>query len=176
MVVASPSAVRPARAEDADAIGRIHVVSWQAAYADALPAAFLEGLAIADRQHTWRQRLAAKDRAVRDLVVIDGGVVAGFACVGASRDDDVAVGTGELWCLYLDPAKWGRGLGRQLHDQALATLRQDGYVRASLWVLDSNDRARHFYERAGWVVDGATKVDSISGSPPLTEVRYTLAF
>lgn len=168
----SSTVIRAARADDADRIGRIHVVSWQEAYADALPGSFLQGLSISERQQRWRQRLTAPDWPVRALVVARDGIVAGFACVGESRDDTAVAGTGELQSIYLDPEYWGHGLGRRLHDAALETLRQEGYVRATLWVLDGNARARRFYERIGWVLDGETKVDSIAGSPPVTEVRY----
>jgi len=167
--------IRPARVEDADAIGRIHVLSWQAAYADALPAEFLRTLSVQGRQDRWRDRLAATDRAVRVLVVVDNATVVGFECVGPSRDDAASPEVGELQSIYLDPAKWGQGLGTALHDEGLNTLRQDGYTSATLWVLDSNGRARRFYERAGWTFDGVTKVDTIADSPPVTEVRYRRA-
>lgn len=176
MVSASPSTVvRTARDDDADSIGRIHVEAWRVAYADALPEAFLQWLSIPDRQRVWRQRLTAPDRKVSVLVVVDGEAVAGFACVGASRDEDVPTGIGELLSIYLDPENWGRGLGRRLHDDAVATLRRAGYARATLWVLDANVRARRFYERAGWTLDGATKVESVAESPPMTVVRYVRA-
>jgi ribosomal protein S18 acetylase RimI-like enzyme len=173
MAIASPC-VRPARVSDSDAIGRIHVVSWQAAYAGDLPDEFLRNLSVADRQRAWRERLARDDPRRRVLVVTDSSEVAGFACVGVCRDDDAQPDTGEVWSIYLAPAQWGRSLGRRLHDEALATLRRDSYRHATLWVLHSNTRARRFYEKAGWTPDGASKVDTIGGSPPLTEVRYAL--
>lgn len=173
MVTGSPSAVvRAARVDDANAIGRIHVTSWQAAYDHALPEDFLRGLSVADRQRGWRRRLSAVDWQARALVVVDDGLIAGFACVGASRDGDASADVGELQSMYLAPEHWSQGLGQQLHSEAMATLRRDGFVRATLWVLNANERARRFYERAGWCLDEATKVDSIAGSPPVTEVRY----
>jgi hypothetical protein len=40
-----------------------------------------------------------------------------------------------------------------------------------LWVLEGNARARHFYECAGWAVDGARKDDVVAGVP-VGEIRY----
>lgn len=171
MPPASP-VVRPAVVEDADAIGRIHVASWQAAYVDTLPADFLRGLSVTGRQDGWRQLLACGDRTQRVLVVSDGTTVAGFGSVGVSRDPDAAPEVGELRSLYLDPPAWGHGLGRALHEAAVDALRRDGHPRATLWVLDGNHRARRFYERAGWEPDGATKLDRVADGPPLDEVRY----
>jgi hypothetical protein len=45
------------------------------------------------------------------------------------------------------------------------------FAEAVLWVLGTNERARRFYEAAGWEPDGNTKVeDRASGT--LHEVRY----
>ncbi|WP_245776042.1 GNAT family N-acetyltransferase [Saccharopolyspora flava] len=90
-----------------------------------------------------------------------------------SRGTSRALQIAPVRSLYLDPAQWGRGLGRRLHDEALIVLRRDGYRRAVVWVLVGNVRARRFYERAGWVPDDVSKIDSIAGSPPLTEVCYS---
>ncbi|MCP2163938.1 L-amino acid N-acyltransferase YncA [Goodfellowiella coeruleoviolacea] len=166
--------IRPATPEDATALAEIHVASWQAAYAGHLPDGFLRNLSVADRQRSWQQWLAATDQASSVLVAeADEHVVAGFAAIGPSRDDNAAPGTGELRSIYLHPKHWGRGLGRLLHDQAIEALRQRRFRQATLWVLASNTRARRFYETAGWAVDGATRTDtSRDGTVLFDEVRY----
>ena len=40
-----------------------------------------------------------------------------------------------------------------------------------LWVLKTNERARRFYEIAGWKTDGQTKTEE-RGRVVLNEVRY----
>ena len=54
---------------------------------------------------------------------------------------------------------------------AVDRLRSDGFRSATLWVLRDNERARRFYERAEWSVDGVQKGDVVAGVP-VTEVRY----
>jgi GNAT superfamily N-acetyltransferase len=72
--------------------------------------------------------------------------------------------------LYVDPGHWGRGIGRRLHDQALAHLRRAGYRVADLWVLEANGRARAMYERWGWrAVPGRQ-----TQFPGVDEVSYLL--
>ncbi|TMD25492.1 MAG: GNAT family N-acetyltransferase, partial [Chloroflexi bacterium] len=44
---------------------------------------------------------------------------------------------------------------------------------AILWVFAANDRARRFYERAGWRLDGGTRTWEASGAA-LPVVRYRL--
>jgi ribosomal protein S18 acetylase RimI-like enzyme len=54
---------------------------------------------------------------------------------------------------------------------ALDRLAAAGYEQATLWVLDTNARARRFYEAAGFRADGAEKPDD-RGTFTLREVRY----
>ncbi|MBV9093965.1 MAG: hypothetical protein JO132_08830 [Streptosporangiaceae bacterium] len=54
---------------------------------------------------------------------------------------------------------------------ALERLAAAGFEQAILWVLDSNVRARRFYEAGGWSTDGAVKDDDSRGFR-MTEVRY----
>jgi ribosomal protein S18 acetylase RimI-like enzyme len=52
--------------------------------------------------------------------------------------------------LYVVPEHWSTGAGRRLLDRVLETLIAAGEHRLVLWVLESNVRARRFYERAGF--------------------------
>jgi ribosomal protein S18 acetylase RimI-like enzyme len=52
-------------------------------------------------------------------------------------------------------------------------LRGRGFRTATLWVLESNDRTRRFYEKAGWKPDGATTTERIDCLNYPT-VRYRL--
>ena len=49
-----------------------------------------------------------------------------------------------------------------------------GYVDAILWVLADNPRARAFYEREGWALDGGEKTDQFLGVD-VRELRYRRA-
>lgn len=54
----------------------------------------------------------------------------------------------------------------------LDTLCKDGFGSATtLWALDSNERARRFYELAGFAPDSTTKTETFAGAT-ITEVRY----
>ncbi|MEU7528373.1 GNAT family N-acetyltransferase [Saccharothrix sp. NPDC042600] len=136
-----------------------------------MPDEFLRGLSVVERRRAWEGVLVAGVASV--FVVLVGGEVAGFAVVGASRDDDAGAGTGELHAINLDPAHWHSGLGRPLLEHAVGALRGLGYRDATLWVLAANARARRFYERAGWRPDGMARVETIAGGTvELAEVRY----
>jgi RimJ/RimL family protein N-acetyltransferase len=71
--------------------------------------------------------------------------------------DGVVVGVAGIegeWLhgFYVAPAYWGSGVARELHAAAVEL----GASR--LWCLEENRRARRFYEREGWVLNGETRV------------------
>jgi GNAT superfamily N-acetyltransferase len=107
------------------------------------------------------------------LLAEQAGKPAGFVAYGPCRDDEAAAVCGEIYALYVDPHA-STGAGQQLHDGALAALAGQGSTVVTLWVLISNDRARRFYSRRGWELDGATKVVEMDGVT-LSEVRYKRA-
>lgn len=167
--------IRPAEVGDARMIGLIHVRSWQSAYRGKMPQDHLDSLDPADRAGEWRRTLETIDRSRADILVAesDAGVV-GFAGYGPSRDADADPGhTAQLTVIYLLPQTWGTGTGRELMAAAVGGLAALDYAEATLWVLDSNDRARRFYAKAGWAEDGVTRVDDSLGIS-LNEVRYRL--
>jgi len=154
--------IRPGTAADAEGVARVHVETWQAAYAHALPSEQLEALSLkeaVERHRRWPPELVAEQ---------DGEIV-GFVSVGASRDPGT---DGELFAIYVHPEHWGTGVGRALLDAGEGELRRLGHNEAILWVLEDNPRARRFYEIAGWSADGAAREIHIFGFD-VDEVRYS---
>ena len=167
--------IRRAQPSDAGDLATVHVRSWQAAYRGLLPQDYLDGLDPAGpRTARWERRLAERDWPRGGVLVAqDAGQVVGVANFCPTRDADLDPAcTGEITMIYLRPAAWGRGHGRDLMVAALAALGQAGYGDAALWVLDTNQRARRFYEAGGWQPDGAAKQEPSPGGFLLSEVRY----
>ena len=168
--------LRPATPDDAAAIARVHVESWQGAYAHVFPPERLAELSTDGRARWWRSQLADLPERTRVVVDVDAAEAAGFASVGPSRDADTdPARVGELYSIYVLPERWGSGVGRRLIGAAHGALDELGFQEAILWVLEDNPRARRFYEAAGWSLDGATKEDVFLGVR-VTEVRYRIAF
>jgi ribosomal protein S18 acetylase RimI-like enzyme len=161
--------IRDAGLADAAVIAQIRVDSWRVAYAGLMPEEFLAGLSVEEGKANWSRALSSiqPDRAV--LVVEQDGTPCGFAAFGPSRGGDPV--EGEIFAIYLRPEAWRRGLGAGLMSAAVGRLTEIGYRAAILWVLDSNDRARRFYEAMGWAGTREEKIDHAFGSP-LREVAY----
>lgn len=150
----SGATIRRATADDARDIGEVHVASWRWAYAGLLPDAVLDALSVEERVDGWAPILEQVPEGVR-VAVDEIGRVAGISSVGPTRDDDALPGTGELFAIYLRPEAAGTGVGSALLAAAEDDLRAAGFRRGTLWVLETNTRARSFYERHGWAWDGA---------------------
>jgi len=70
---------------------------------------------------------------------------------------------GEIYALYVDPGRYRGGVGRLLMAHARRRLKDQGFDAAVLWVLLGNERAASFYEREGWIADGATRQEQPYG-------------
>jgi GNAT superfamily N-acetyltransferase len=147
--------IRAAKPEDARPIAEVHVASWRHAYRGVLPADYLDRLSVHDREAMWLSAFADPDPRSGALVAEMTGRIVGFASFGPSRDEGVADETGEVPAIYVAPAVLGTGVGRKLFEAVTLTLREAGFRRATLWVLEANTSARRFYEKAGWTWDGA---------------------
>lgn len=163
--------IREAVIEDAAAIAEVHVASWRWAYGELLPAETLDGLDIAEREAGWFDVLASEDPRDRIMVAEGRNGLVGFAHIGATRDDDAPAGTGELFAIYLAEHEAGSGLGTNLLARSTEALREEGFGRATLWVLKTNERARRFYGREGWAWDGTTSTHQVQCAN-LPIVRY----
>ncbi|SOJ55429.1 hypothetical protein MSIMFB_02916 [Mycobacterium simulans] len=154
--------------EDALDVARVHVRSWQSAYRGLIAQDYLDSLnpEIGARRYTFGR---TGIHIPSTLVAVDGATICGLATTGLSRDEDLP-NFGALMALYVDPGYMHSGVGRLLITAARKQL-QRVVVKASLWVLDRNVRARRFYECDGWWFDG-TRRTATYGNEPLEEVRY----
>jgi GNAT superfamily N-acetyltransferase len=158
--------VREASVDDAAAIARVQVASWRDAFRGLLPADYLEQLDEAERAGYWADKLTGLGERETVLVAEEDGEVVAFAHAGPADEPE----HGELYAMHVWPALRRRGIGFDLHDAALRRLRAAGVRSVHLWLLKGNELARRFYERQGWVDDGAER----EGMPPsgALEVRY----
>ena len=161
--------LRPAQPEDAIAVARVHVRSWQAAYRTLLPDEYLDQLRPEDRAQTY-DFSHLDPLKPHTIVATEGGAIHGFATTASSRDPDLP-DYGELYALYVDPEQWGRGIGVALVSTARARLFELGYRSALLWVLTGNVRAEHFYQTDKWAPDGIRRSDTVWGVT-IDELRY----
>ena len=162
--------IRRAVSEDAAAVGRIHVESWNVAYRGIMPDDVIARTDLAYRTAFWAERIADPEWPVF-LIEEHGAAVAFCQMIPTKDPDDDAAHVGHITSLHVLPPLRGRGYGRALMDHVLAEFGRRGFTAVTLWVLEENRPARAFYERCGFELDGGTRTYPKTQVP---EVRYRI--
>jgi RimJ/RimL family protein N-acetyltransferase len=160
--------IQRAALDDAEVVGAVTAMSWQAAYRGIVPEDTLSRVTPQSRTEKFKTVLPLLSDAEFYLVLADGQP-AGVFNLHNCRDAD-ASGCAEIGVFYFLPDYWGRGLGAQAMAFAFDRLRERGYEQVILWVLEENLRARRFYEKQGFMADGTSKVITLGRE--LTDIRY----
>ena len=163
---------RVRRALDADAgtVGRIHVESWKVAYRGIMPDDVIARTDLTYRTAFWAERLADREWPIY-LVESDYEGVAFCQMVSSKDPDDDPQKVGHITSLHVLPHLRKRSYGRALLELVFREFRRRGIAEVTLWVLEANTKARRFYEKYGFRLDGGTR--SYPGTS-VPEVRYRI--
>lgn len=160
-------AVRPATETDIAAVQRVARETWHVTYAGHIPEPDIE--AFLERAYGEGSLREALTRPTVDLLVATiADEVVGYAMDGVNRD-----GAGELFAIYVLPARQGAGIAWRLWQAATNALRLRGFAELRLWVLTANELARRFYERQG--AGAVEERDWPVGAGTIHETAYSLS-
>lgn len=165
--------IRKAEIGDAPGVAKVHVGTWQSHYKGQVPDDYLANLSVEKRTEVWTEAFSKPKPNNATFVSEESREILGFCSVGPSRDVGVPDETGELYAIYLDPSKQGQGIGSALMKAGLDFLREQGFKKATLWVLKTNAKTISFYEAKGWAADGAEMKDEKNGFV-FEEIRYSI--
>ncbi len=186
--------IRAASPDDAAAIAGVHVSSLRASAADLLPghltSILLPPADAAPRARAWR-RWIERER-TSTFVSLADTTLTGFCTLHPAPDESRTAGAaavtgagaastgaagpcGEIASFYVLPSEWRRGTGRRLGERAVAEARTRGFSEVLVWVLETNARARRFYETLGFRPDGESKVFLERPYASWRELRYRRA-
>jgi GNAT superfamily N-acetyltransferase len=130
--------LRPASAEDAEAVATIWYAGWGDGHLGHVP----EALVAARTPESFRSRAA--QRGGDTVVAIAGHEVAGFVMVVGDEVEQV----------YVSGNHRRTGVAGLLLAEAERLVAVGGHRLAWLAVVAGNTRARRFYERCGWADEG----------------------
>lgn len=151
--------IRPAEIGDLRGVSDVHATTWRAAYPRIVPDGYLADMSaersLARRHERYPDYPVLPDG--EELVAQEDSRIVGYVSLGRVRDDGMPADIGEIWALYVLPDHQGSGLGTALLTAGVARLHATGFAEVVLWVLTGNITARAFYERRGFVFDGAVK-------------------
>lgn len=149
---------------NASRASHIYALSWKSAYRGIVPQAYLDELSL----ERWTPVLAHSNRS--GYLLCDEGRDVATSSISAARDEQMA-GWGEIMSLYVHPQAFRKGYGAFLFSYVTKQLKQAGFEKIYLWVLEENVNARAFYERMGFVPNGDRSMISIGGKE-CVEIRY----
>jgi GNAT superfamily N-acetyltransferase len=129
-------------------------------------AAVYERSNLARRRGIWPNR-AARVEEVKNhlrgpgswfLLASEGPELVGMASAEALRGEDGAgppiPGGCFLNLLFVDPERWGEGIGGALLDAVLAEAKRRDYSRIHLWTHEDNERSHRLYRSRGFSPTG----------------------
>ena len=152
--MSSAGLLRPLSADDVDAVVEVQRAGSVVTLATVFPQDThpFPVPAVRDR---WLRELADADVDCR--VVHAGGRVVAYVVLCGD----------ELLHLGTAVDTWGSGLAGQVHDEALALLRDRGVTVVRARVFEGNERARRFYRRRGWLPTDETSRSPFAPHPLL---------
>ncbi len=154
--------------QDADTLGLLISECWRQAYAGIIPDDYLKTVTPEKRAERFRTDIPLNPDVEYDLIFVDTQP-AGLMILMQCRDEDLP-DAGDLTAIYFLSPYWGKGLGQAAIEYALQWFQSASYKQAVIWVLAENQRARKFYEKNGFYLDGAKK--TMDFGKELSVVRY----
>ena len=145
--------VRPATADDAQAIGTVFDTAVRAGWT------YLRELAEQPifTPEDWNQLVT--DHAPPNVLLVatdQAGRILGYT---AAHPEDC-----EMFLLFVHPTHAGRGIGRTLLNAAHDALRAASCKQAFLYTHEQNERALAVYKSAGYRPDGSTRESDFKGT------------
>ncbi len=164
--------LRSAILDDLDELARLHVDIWRDTYRDLAPTSAYEALDLPARTEHWADLLGrgpSSTTIVAEEPAEHGhaGRLVAFGHAGPATHELVGNG-GELVHLFVHRDFQRSGLGYQLFQELMLFLCTAGHSKVVLDVVEGNDHAVRFYERAGGALTGSHVTGQLWRSKNLT--------
>jgi len=146
--------IREATVEDVSGVQQVARAGWTAAYDDILRTETIERA-----MEEWYATESVSGQIEREdvgyFVAEDGSDVVGYVTGGPGESEDTAV----LGAIYVDPDRWGEGIGSRLLERFEGFSREEGYEAVFFEVLVGNEVGASFYRKHGYSADERRESD-----------------
>ncbi|WP_461671116.1 GNAT family N-acetyltransferase [Mycobacterium tuberculosis] len=160
--------IRWAQLEDIQRLGFIHSEAYRNAYQGIIPDDYLNQVTPKTSEALFHTALTQGNEHVA-IALVDKKTV-GCMVLKAGSDEDIQCCGGEITAIYLLQTYRGIGHGKKIMEWGLEMLKAFGCVKGEIWVLRANVNAIRFYEKQGFVRDGAER--TISRGKELIQLRF----
>jgi GNAT superfamily N-acetyltransferase len=137
--------------EDAPAIARVNIETWQISFRGIVPQAFLDAMNLSQRVSGLARRFS---KAGYDLIVAedDKGRIVGFCDFGPPRESRWSYDT-ELYSIYVEADWQKKGVGTELFERTVARIVDKGGRSMFVRVLEASPFQSFYAQRGGRMVD-----------------------
>lgn len=163
--------IRYADLKDAETLAFINSESFNKAFKGIIPDEVLEERFTCEKL-TERLSQELSDNSTKNSIMYLDNKPVGMMTFGKSFSEDLDTSAIEIWRIYLLPEYWNRKLGEPFMEWGIKELRNMGYKKVALWVIEENLRARRFYEKQGFSHDGVKRI--INPGKEITDYRYII--
>lgn len=159
--------IRQAEYEDLIGLASIQIRSWRNAFNNILSDSTLNKYTYLDKCLKILENIYNSNKGYFYIASINENPCAELFWRKCTESEHAA----EIVSLHSIPECWGQGVGKAIIDKATDDIFNSGLKTVYLWVFEQNKRARRFYEKCGFIADGATRISIYDNA---AEVRYTL--
>jgi len=164
--------IRPGTLADADEVARVVGASWSAAYDGLLVDSALSGRSLEADAHQTELLIENGPPGSGVHIAESTGSIVGVSLFGPPDDGRPPGTVGSLYMLYTVSEAWGTAAGHRLFESTADAMRRAGLSMMEAEVLDSNERARNFFERQGMRSKGSHQQDWFGA--PVIVVEYSM--
>lgn len=160
--------IRNAEPLDLDAIVEVFLACWLVSYRDLLPEDVRNDMSDENARALWEPSL--KPRSNREMLIAQTeDEIAGVALIGP---EEMTLGLGHLFSLYVHPSQSRGGIGKALLTESIKRLQSSGFEEITVWVFKDNAIAEGLYKKFGFRVTGRQQTDDRWKIPQI-EMRLT---
>jgi ribosomal protein S18 acetylase RimI-like enzyme len=146
-----PVSIRPARLEDAPALGRMGAALVRLHHSYDARRFMKPGEDLESGYRWWLSRELERQGAVVLVAERDGAVVGYVYATVAGKDWNALLDAhGELHDVWVDEPARGAGVGALLLEELLRWMRSQGVPRVLLMTATQNEAAQRLFTRLGW--------------------------
>jgi ribosomal protein S18 acetylase RimI-like enzyme len=163
--------IREAKLDDAQAIAKVHIKSWQETYKGVVERSYLKGLSLPERIVQWRERIKENSKDYWIFIAEnEKGHIVGFISGGHSRDKKLRKDfEGELCAIYILKEHQNKKVGTLLIQRLWAAFVEHNILSVYVGVLKENPH-KLFYMKHGARLISTTKIKI--GNQNLVEEYY----
>ena len=145
-------------------------IAWQRAFRGILSDPLLNALEDSEFVNNWKRIIKRMDRTNLAKITLEEKAV-GFVSFGPPYDERETVNA-EIYGIYIHPAYWNQGIGKELMIEAIGLLgKESRYNGVTLWTMTKNKKSNRFYEKIGFRRTDEQRISQRNGES-FTEVKY----